>query len=89
MPREIPDHTSPWRADLTEREIFLLNALDETPRTMVEIADRLDVPNNHAVREALIGRYTLLEGKGLVRRFWPRGDRPMTWAITFRGRRLG
>ena len=87
--REIPDRKSPWQEDLTERELVLMEALTEEPSTMTEIIGRLGISGDFKVREVLVDQYTKLEGKGLVRRMWPRGDRPSTWAITFRGRRVG
>ncbi len=90
MSEWIPDRISPWREDLTQRELMLLEAVGEGPsQTTVEILGTLGAPNTHEIREVIIERLTRLEGKGLLRRLYARGSRPTTWELTFRGRRTG
>lgn len=76
----------PHARELSERERVLLDALNDDPRTMLQIVKILKVPNNQAIRNALVDAYTRLEGQGYVRRFFPRGDMPSTWVITFKGK---
>jgi len=82
----MPSKIDPHARNLSERERTLLDALGDDPRTMLQIVKELGVPNNQAIRSALVDAYTRLEGQGYVRRFFPRGDMPSTWVITFKGR---
>jgi len=85
---DVPDRKSPWKEDLTEKESLLLNALTKEPSTLTTILQKLGVEGTFLLREALVEEYTKLEGKGLVVRLWPRGDRPSMWLLTTKAGRV-